>query len=176
MALFLLQQPPGWTKEVAQALVTLRESLHPCPDCGNLTDIDPCSVCRDPLRERTLLCVVETADDLISLEQSGVHNGLYHVLGGRVSPLDGEELPPRALEGLLRRLEENDFKEVILATSPRIEGDLTYYAVLEVLRPLEIRVSRLAYGLPVGGSIGFADRVTLRAAMEARREVDRGAN
>lgn len=173
MALYLLQQPQGWTRELARALVTLRESLHPCPECGNLTDIDPCSVCRDPLRERETLCVVETAEYLISLEQSGVHNGLYHVLGGRISPLDGEELPPEALGRLAGRLERGKFKEVILATSPRIEGDMTYYAVLEALRPLTIRVSRLAYGLPVGGSIGFADRVTLRAAMDARREVKR---
>ncbi len=173
MALFLLLQPQSWTRELAQALITLRESLHPCSECGNLTDIDPCSICRDPLRERETLCVVETAEDLISLEQSGVHGGLYHVLGGRVSPLDGEDLPPDALNRLLRRLGEGSFKEVILATNPRVEGDLTYYAVLEVLRDRPIRISRLAYGLPIGGSIGFADRVTLHAAMEARREIQK---
>jgi recombination protein RecR len=174
MALFLLLQPERWTRDLAEAMVTLRENLHPCSECGNLTDEDLCSICRDPLRDREILCVVETVEDLISLEQSGVHDGLFHVLGGRVSPLDGEDLPPEALNRLVRRLEAGTFKEVILATNPRVEGDLTYFAVLEALKDRSVRISRLAYGLPVGGSIGFADRVTLHAAMEARRQVKEG--
>ena len=105
------------------------------------------------------------------MEQAGIFNGLYHVLGGRTSPLDDEEIPEESLERLRRRVEEGGVQEIILATAPRIEGDLTAYSVQEALKGLPVRVSRLSYGLPAGGSIGFADRVTLHMAMEARKEM-----
>lgn len=171
MAFYLLQQPSTLTSEIAGALVALRENLHPCPLCGNMTDRDPCPICTDPLRDRKTLCVVESAEDLISLEQAGVYNGLYYVLGGRVSPMDDEDLMPDVYEKLRERIRIIEAQEVIIATNPRVEGDLTYFAVLQQIEDLPARASRLAFGLPVGGSIGFADRVTLHAALEARREV-----
>lgn len=171
MAFYLLQQPPGLTREIAEALVALRESLHPCSLCGNMTEQDPCGICSDPLRDRQTLCVVESAEDLISLEQAGVYSGLFYVLGGRVSPMDDEDIPPEVYRRLRDRILDLGTTEVIIATNPRVEGDLTYFAVLEQIQDLPVRASRLAFGLPVGGSIGFADRVTLHAALEARREV-----
>ncbi len=171
MAFYLLQQPAGLTREIAEALVALRESLHPCSLCGNMTEQDPCAICTDPLRDRDVLCVVESPEDLISLEQAGVYSGLFYVLGGRVSPMDDEDIIPEVYQKLRDRIVNLEIREVIIATNPRVEGDLTYFAVLEQIQDLSVRASRLAFGLPVGGAIGFADRVTLHAALEARREV-----
>ncbi len=174
MAFHVLEQPAAWTRSLAESLVDLRERLHPCSECGSITDEDPCRICRDPLRDRSLLCVVETAEDCLSLEQAGVFGGQYFVLGGRVSPLDGEDIPPGRLEALGERIASLGVTEVILATNPRIEGDLTFLTVVESIRRPGLRISRLAYGLPVGGSIGFADRVTLHVALESRKEVETG--
>ncbi len=167
----LLGQPAVFSRDLSEAVRTLKERLHPCPECGNYTEDDPCPVCADPLRDRKIMCVVETAEDLMCLEQASVFNGLYHVLGGRVSPLDGEDLDNRVLDALQDRILELGIREVIIATNPCVEGDLTYFAVLDALKSCGIRLSRLAYGLPVGGSIGYADRVTLHAALEARQKV-----
>lgn len=167
----LLGQPDAFCRDFSETVRTLKERLHPCPECGNFTEDDPCPVCSDPLRDRKVLCVVETAEDLMCLEQASVFNGLYHVLGGRVSPLDGEDLDACVLEAIRRRICNLGIKEVIIATNPCVEGDLTYFAVLDALKGSGIRLSRLAYGLPVGGSIGYADRVTLHAALEARQKV-----
>jgi recombination protein RecR len=117
--------------------------------------------------------VVESVEDLISIEQAGVYSGLYHVLGGRVSPLDGEDLDEECLSGLERRIDEDNIREVIIATNPRIEGDLTYHAIVDRLAETDVSISRLAYGLPVGGSIEFADRTTLLASLESRVTVKR---
>ncbi|MFA0888803.1 MAG: recombination mediator RecR [Synergistales bacterium] len=168
---FLLAQPEVFTREFSEAVRTLKERLHPCPECGNFTEDDPCPICTDPLRDRKTLCVVETAEDLVCLEQASVFGGVYHVLGGRVSPLDGEDIDVRVLESLKRRIQDLGVKEVIIATNPCVEGDLTYFAVVDALKGTSARLSRLAYGLPVGGSIGYADRVTLHAALEARQKV-----
>lgn len=173
---FLLAQPEVFTREFSEAVRTLKERLHPCPECGNYTEDDPCPICADPLRDRRTLCVVETAEDLVCLEQASVFGGVYHVLRGRVSPLDGEDLDVRVLDNLTRRIRVLGVKEVIIATNPCVEGDLTYFAVVDALKGTPARLSRLAYGLPVGGSIGYADRVTLHAALEARQHVaDTGA-
>lgn len=168
MAFCVLQQPESFALAMAESLIEVRRKLHPCAVCGNITDIDPCSICDDPFRDRTLLCVVETAEDLISMEQAGIYNGLYHVLGGKVSPLDDEELDPDKLRSLKQRVIDLPVKEVIIATNPRIEGDLTFYEIISYLKGTDVRITRLAYGLPVGGSIEFADRVTLHAAFESR--------
>ncbi len=117
----------------------MKERLHPCPECGNYTEDDPCPVCADPLRDRKVMCVVETAEDLMCLEQASVFNGLYHVLGGRVSPLDGEDLDNRVLDALQDRILELGIREVIIATNPCVEGDLTYFAVLDALKSCGIR-------------------------------------
>lgn len=168
MAFFVLQQPPSYAGELASCLERLKESIFPCSRCGNITDRDPCSLCTDLLRDRKTLCVVETAEDLISIEQAGVFSGVYHVLGTRVSPLDGEDLDEETLDRLGRHLEEDGTEEVIIATNPCIEGDLTFHALVEFLEGRNVKISRIAYGLPVGGTIEFADRTTLLAALESR--------
>ncbi len=174
MAFFLFQQDSSFVDQLAESLITLRRSLHPCPRCGNLTDGEWCDVCKDPLRDANILCVVETVEDLLSIEQAGIFSGQYFVLGGRVSPLEGEDIAPEALDRLRRRIQELHAQEVVVATNPRIEGDLACYVVVDALADMSVRITRLAYGLPVGGSIGFADRVTLHAALEARLVVKPG--
>ncbi|MDO4988241.1 MAG: recombination mediator RecR [Synergistes sp.] len=171
MVFFLLRQGDEDIKDFGESVLALSGNIRHCSVCGAITDCDPCSVCSDPLRDKKKICVVESEEDCVAMEQSGIFSGVYHVLGGRMSPLDEEEIPEESLERLKERIENGDVEEVILATSPRIEGDITAYSVQESLRGLNVKISRLAYGLPVGGSIGFADRVTLHMAMEARKEM-----
>lgn len=173
MAFCTLQQPDSFVESMAEALVSIKKNLGNCSVCGNITDTDPCSICTDPFRDRKTICVVESAEDLISMEQAGIFNGLYHVLGGKVSPLDDEQLDPDKLSALKRRVRELSAREVIIATNPRIEGDLTFFEIASSLKEVNVKISRLAYGLPVGGSIEFADRVTLHAALESRVDIER---
>lgn len=171
MVFFMLGQDREWAGALADAITTLHEQVRACSECGNITTADPCRICTDPLRDRRKICVVETQEDCVAMEQSGVYSGLYHVLGGRCSPLDDQEVPAESLDRLKERIEKLGVSEVILALNPRIEGDLTAYTVQEALEGCPVKLSRLSYGLPVGGSIGFADRVTLHIALESRREV-----
>lgn len=172
MVFFMLEQDPEWVKSLSQAIVDLHDHVHPCIDCGNITTSDRCRVCTDPLRDRRTICIVETQEDCVAMEQSGIYSGLYHVLGGRYSPLDDQEVPQESLRKLRERIQALQAAEVILALNPRIEGDLTAYVLQEALSDLPVKVSRLSYGLPVGGSIGYADRVTLHIALESRREME----
>ena len=171
MVVHLLRQEPGQIKDFGNAVIALTENIRRCSVCGAITDVDPCPICTDPMRNRKLLCIVESEEDCVAMEQAGIFNGIYHVLGGRLSPLDDEEIPEESIERMRRRVEEGGIEEIILATAPRIEGDLTAYAIQEALEGLPVKISRLSYGLPVGGSIGFADRVTLHMAMESRKEM-----
>ncbi len=171
MVFHLLRQEPGQIKDFGNAIIALTENIRRCSVCGAITDVDPCPICTDPMRNRKLLCIVESEEDCVAMEQAGIFNGIYHVLGGRLSPLDDEEIPEESIERMRRRVEEGGIEEIILATAPRIEGDLTAYAIQEALEGLPVKISRLSYGLPVGGSIGFADRVTLHMAMESRKEM-----
>lgn len=176
MAFYIIQQPASFSEELAASLHGLKDRLYECSQCGNITDVDPCAICTDPFREKNILCVVESAEDLLSMEQAGIYNGLYHVLRGKISPLDGEDLPPSEYERLRERIIRTRVQEVIIATNPRVEGDLTFYSLLPELENLDIKISRLAYGLPVGGSIEFADRITLHAAFESRVDVKKSIN
>ncbi len=172
LVFYLMSAPREWVTEFADCMRELREKVHPCPECGNITDQEVCFVCSDLGRDQKTLCVMETAEDCAAMEQAGIYFGLYHVLGGRLSPLDDEEIPEKSLEALKSRIDALGVQEVVLATNPRIEGDLTAYAIQEALAPFtELKITRLAYGLPVGGSIGFADRVTLHVALESRKEM-----
>ena len=171
MVFHLLRQEPGQIKDFGNAVIALTENIRRCSVCGAITDVDPCPICTDPIRNRKLLCIVESEEDCVAMEQAGIFNGIYHVLGGRLSPLDDEEIPEESIERMRRRVEEGGIEEIILATAPRIEGDLTAYAIQEAIEGLPVKISRLSYGLPVGGSIGFADRVTLHMAMESRKEM-----
>lgn len=171
MVFFMLGQERAWALALADAIASLGDQVCACRECGGITTADPCRVCSDPLRDRRKICVVETQEDCVAMEQSGVYGGLYHVLGGRCSPLDDQDVPEESLDRLKQRITDLGVTEVILALNPRIEGDLTAYVIQEALEDSPIKLSRLSYGLPVGGSIGFADRVTLHIALESRREV-----
>lgn len=171
MVFFLLRQDQSWVHEFAASINQLAEEVVHCSECGNVTDSDPCNICRDVMRNRKVICVVESDEDCVAMEQAGIFNGLYHVLGGQYSPLDDIEIPEESVDKLRQRVTELAAEEIILATTPRIEGDLTAYAVQEALSGLNVKISRLSYGLPVGGSIGFADRMTLHMALESRKEM-----
>lgn len=171
MVFFLLRQEPEWVSEFASEINKLAEEVIHCSECGNITDADPCNICRDPMRNRKVICVVESDEDCVAMEQAGIFYGLYHVLGGQYSPLDDKDIPEESLDRLGERVRRLGVKEIILATTPRIEGDLTAFALQEALEDLNVKISRLSYGLPVGGSIGFADRVTLHMALESRKEM-----
>ena len=173
MAFFLLMENSSFAEDLSETIGYLRSKVTTCEKCGNLTETQPCPICSDPLRDRTLMCITESIEDLVSIEQSGFFNGLYFVLGTTLSPLeDREALPEKTVQLLRQRFVDYPIKEVIIATNPRIEGEMTFYAVLDALKGILVKKSRLAYGLPVGGSIEFADKVTLHAALESRQAVD----
>ncbi|MBQ7543377.1 MAG: recombination protein RecR [Synergistaceae bacterium] len=172
IAYHLIKQDNDTLEALGTLIANLKKGLHTCGQCGNISEHNPCSICTDPLRDRKTLCIVDDIEALSTFEQSGVYNGLYHILGGRVSPIDGEELSSEAIDFLLGHIEALGADEVIIATSPKVEGDMTYYTLLDVLRKSGAeKVTRIAYGLPVGGAIEFADRMTLNTALEARRQV-----
>ena len=172
MAFYILQNGEEFASSLSQSIKNLQKGLNLCEKCGNLTDGQTCSICSDPLRDKALLCVVESIEDLISIETSGLFQGIYFVLGTSLSPLEERDfIPQNTLEKLHRQIDDNLVTEVIIATNPRIEGEMTFYALNKSLQSKNIKRSRLAYGLPVGGSIEFADRVTLHAAIESRREI-----
>lgn len=172
MVFHLLRQDPSWIRNFGSNIARLSDEIRYCSECGGITDSDPCPICTDPLRDRKVICVVENDEDRIAIEQAGIYNGLYHILGAQVSPLDDEEIPEENLYRLRRRTSELAAEEIILATAPRIEGDLTAFTVQDALKGLPVRISRLSYGLPVGGSIGFADRITLHMALESRKDMN----
>ena len=175
---YLLRQPPEQGKRLANALVTLGERVRTCARCFNLTEDDVCSICRDPRRDPSLICVVEQASDIGAIERAGEFKGLYHVLGGRLSPLDGVGPADLTVEALLGRVNPGGgdadaaragVREVILATNPSLEGEATALYVQTQLAPTGVAVSRIARGLPVGGDLEYADGVTIAQAISARR-------
>jgi recombination protein RecR len=165
----LLKQPPEQSRRLAQALQTLSDKVRPCSRCFNLTEEELCSICRDPRRDPALLCVVEDAADIGAIERAGEFRGQYHVLGGRLSPLDGITPDDLAIRPLVERVERGEVREVILATNPSLEGEATALYVQRQLVPLEVSVTRIARGLPVGGDLEYADGVTIAQALSARR-------
>jgi recombination protein RecR len=165
----LLRQPPEQSRRLAEALVTLAEKVRPCSECFNLTEADRCSLCTDPRRDRTMVCVVEEASDIPSIERTGEYRGLYHVLGGRLAPLDGVGPSDLTVAALVTRVTSGGIREVIVATNPKLEGEATALYLQEQLKPTGVSVSRLARGLPVGGDLEYADGVTIVQALSARR-------
>ncbi len=172
LAFHLLDAPPERSASLAGALVALRERVRPCSRCGNLCEEELCPLCSDPSRDQGVLCVVETARDLIALETTGQFRGLYHVLRGALSPMRGVGPEELAMGELVERLQGpgSAVREVILATDLDVEGEATASYLATLLRPLPLRVTRLARGLPLGGSLEHADGVTLGLALEGRRE------
>ena len=167
----LLQQAPENVARLAAALVAVAERVRPCQECGNLTEEQPCSVCRDPRRDPSLLCVVEDASAVALVDRATDFKGRYHVLGGRLSPLDGVGPESLRLDRLVRRVEEGAVREVILATNPSMEGEVTATYIQQLLVGHPVRVTRLARGLPMGGELEYVDGVTLAHALVARQDV-----
>jgi recombination protein RecR len=165
----LLRQPPETVRDLADALVHMTEAVHFCSVCGNVTDVEPCSICRSDQRDRTTICVVEDPLAVMTLERTRIYKGLYHVLHGALDPLHGVTVEDLKIEELVRRVQSDTLKEVILATNPNVEGDTTAGYLERRLAPLGVHVTRLARGLPVGGDLEYADEVTLARAMEGRR-------
>ncbi|MDH5642760.1 MAG: recombination mediator RecR [Gemmatimonadota bacterium] len=172
LTFFLLKQPRNVVDSLARALTTVADKVGPCADCGNLSELDPCAICRDPRRDRSVLCVVEDASDIDPIEQSGEFRGLYHVLGGHLSPLDGIGPKELGMESLRQRSEVGSgVKEVIVATNPSMEGEVTATYLKDVLEGSGVRVTRIALGLPVGGDLEYADKMTVAQALSARRDM-----
>lgn len=171
LALHIVGMDADSVSRLADAMVAAKERMHLCPRCFNLTDEDICSVCSDSARDRGLICVVEGPEDVIALERMGEYSGLYHVLGGNISPMNGTGPDDVRLRELLERLRDGNIKEVILATDPDVEGEATAMYIARLIGDTGIGVTRLARGLPVGGDLEYADEVTLARAMEGRRKI-----
>lgn len=157
--------------DFAQAVIDAKSQIHLCPICKNLTDKEVCDICTDETRDRTTICVVEDTKAVIAFENVREYSGLYHVLGGVISPMNGITPEKLNIKELLKRCEDSTVKEVIIATNPTIEGETTAMYLSRLLKPLGITVTRLAYGVPVGGDLEYADAVTLFRALEGRRDV-----
>ncbi len=172
LTFFLLKQPAETATRLAEAIRSVRERVIACGVCGTLTDEDPCAICRDPRRDASLLCVVEEAADVTAIERAGRFRGRYHVLGGRLSPLEGIGPEALRLDRLVDRVANGaGVREVIIATNPSMEGEVTATFLQQVLRPTGVRVTRIARGLPVGGDLEYADGVTIAQALLARRDM-----
>ncbi len=168
----LLKQSRGTVESLARAIQTMAERIAPCSTCGNYSETDPCSICVDSRRDSTILCVVEEASDIEAIERSGEFRGLYHVLGGHLSPLDGIGPDDLRIDDLFRRVANGSgVDEVIVATNPSMEGEVTATYIRGVLAPAGLQVTRIASGLPVGGDLEYADRPTIARALAARREM-----
>ena len=171
LALHLVQNEAGSVKQLAHALLQARERIQNCPVCGALTEQTPCAICTDARRDGSLVCVVERAVDIISIEKAGSFRGKFHVLGGKISPLNGVEPEDLRIAELEQRLAAEPIKEVVLALATDVEGDATGYYLAKRLAPRGVKVTRIAHGLPAGSGLDFADERTLTRALEGRREM-----
>ncbi len=171
LAYHLLQAPPEKSRDLADAILGIKENLRLCSVCLNITDSDPCGICSDETRDGMKICVVEEPIDIMPLERTRKFRGLYHVLHGVISPSDGIKPEDLRIKELLDRLGSNSVTEVILATNPNVEGEATSMYIQRLITPLGIRVTRLARGLPFGGDLEYADDVTLSRALEGRQEM-----
>lgn len=172
IAFYLLQTEDDHAKRLAQVLLEVKERVRFCEICGNVSEEDRCNICRDPRRAQNTICVVEESKDVQAIERTREFKGLYHVLGGAISPIDGIGPDNLRIKELMTRLSNPEIKEVIIATDPNLEGEATATYLTRMLAALEIQVTRLASGLPVGGDLEYADEVTLGRAFEGRRPVN----
>jgi len=172
IAFYLLDADPVDVKRLAQVLTEVKDKVRFCSICGNVAEDEQCRVCRDPRRDLSVLCVVEESKDVVAIERTREFRGRYHVLGGAISPIEGIGPDQLRVRELMGRLADGQVNEVILATDPNLEGEATATYLTRMLRPLGLRVTRLASGLPVGGDLEYADEVTLGRAFEGRRSVD----
>lgn len=171
LAFHILSMGEKEARALAEAILDAKENMRYCSVCGNLTDTDPCAICADPSRDRSVICVLETPKDVAAMERIREYRGLYHVLHGAISPMEGIGPEDINLKQLIMRLQKEDVEELILATNPNIEGEATAMYIARLVKPSGIRVSRIAHGIPVGGDLEYADEITLLKAMEGRREL-----
>lgn len=171
LAFFVLGMKEDDVLDLAKALVNAKRQLHYCSVCNNITDIDPCHICQDKRRDGSIICVVQEPRDVVAMERTREFEGYYHVLQGAISPMDGIGPEDIRIPDLLKRLGDEQVKEIILATNPNIEGEATAMYISRLIKPFGIRVTRIAHGLPVGGDLEYADEVTLTKALEGRREL-----
>lgn len=171
LAFHILSMEDNEAFELAEAIRTAKSSMTYCSICGNLTDTDPCSICRDDSRDISTICVVESPKDVIAMEKIREYRGYYHVLHGAISPMDGIGPEDINLKSLIERLQDSKIEELIIATNPNIEGEATAMYIARLIKPSGVKVSRIAHGIPVGGDLEYADEVTLLKAMEGRREL-----
>jgi recombination protein RecR len=170
LTLHVLNLPEDEVREFANALVRARGTIKYCSICGNYTDKDPCAICGNPNRDKSIICVVEQPKDIIAMEKVREYNGVYHVLHGTISPMAGRGPNDIKLKELISRINAN-VNEVIVATNPNVEGEATAMYISKILHPLGVKVTRIAHGVPVGGDLDYADEVTLSKALEGRREI-----
>ena len=171
LAFFILRTPPVRAKRLAQAIVEVKEKIVFCSQCSSITEVDPCALCTDPSRDRSLICVVEDPSDVFHIERTGIYKGLYHVLMGALSPLDGIGPEQLKIDALLRRVEQGGVREIICAMNPNMEGEATVLYLVKLMKPRGIHLTRLAHGLPVGGNLEYADEITLSRSLEGRHDL-----
>lgn len=171
LAYHILSMPEDQVRELAVAIFNGKKQVHYCPICGDYTDVDPCRICSDPNRDRSVVCVVRDPRDVAALERMRDYNGLYHVLHGVISPMDGVGPNDIRIKELMERLQSGQVQELILATNPDIEGEATASYITRLARPLGVRITRIAHGVPVGGELEYTDEITLSQAFQGRREV-----
>jgi len=171
LTFYLLRRPAEQAEALAEALCDLKQKTVFCSSCFNITEASPCAVCRDEGRDRSIVCVVEEPLDVLAIDRTGEFQGLYHVLHGAISPVEGIGPDELRINELLARLRQEPVREVLLATNPNLEGEATAMYLARLIQPLGVRVTRLARGLPVGGDLEYADAVTLGRALEGRREM-----
>ena len=171
LAYHILKRPAAEAEALANAIVEVKQKIFRCSTCNNMTDVDPCAICTDPRRDATIICVVEEAFNVPTIEATRDFKGVFHILLGALSPLKGIGPQDIDVDGLLKRVQRGGVREVIVATNPNVEGEATALYIAQQLRPLEVRTTRLAFGLPVGGDLEYADQVTMAKALEGRREI-----
>ncbi len=171
LSFFILSMPDGEAKSLAQAIINLKEKARFCSVCFNITDTDPCIICSDPSRDKTRICIIEEPSNIMAVERTKTFNGTYHVLLGALSPADGVTPDRLKIKELLDRIRAGGIEEVILATNPNTKGEITARYIKDLLKPYNIKITRIAYGLPIGSDIEFADEVTLTKALEGRRDM-----
>ncbi len=171
LAYSILEQPPERAERFAEALVNARKKIHFCKECQALTDLEICNICTDSTRDRSVICVVAEPKDVMAFERTREYNGLYHVLHGVISPMDGVGPDRLRLKELMARLGSGVVKEIIMATNPTVEGEATASYISRLVKPMDIKVTRLAYGIPVGSDLEYADEFTLARALEGRNEI-----
>ena len=172
LAFNILQKSSEEAEKLSNAIIDAKNNIRECSVCGNLTDKEKCNICLDSRREQDVICVVESPKDLMSMEKIKEFRGVYHVLNGVISPIAGTGPDDINLKSLLNRIHENDVKEIILATNPNVEGEATAMFISRLVQPFNIKVSRLAHGIPVGGDLEFNDEITLLKAMQGRKEIN----